>query len=100
MKSIKTDEFFKLVATNSGVDIQTTQDVFYGMIKTISRELKNNHIIKLPDWGEFALKIRKIQKGYDINTRSQVPRSPAVVIKFTPDYKVKKYFNEFKTEGL
>ena len=32
MKSIKSDEFFKLVAVKAGIaDLQTVKDVFYGI---------------------------------------------------------------------
>ena len=45
MKSINTEEFFKLVAINAGVtDLETVRDIFYGMVKTISRELKDKQI--------------------------------------------------------
>jgi len=93
MKSIKPDEFFKLVSVNSGVtDLQTVKDIYYGMIKTISRELKSKHAVKLPLWGEFLLKIMKARKTLNVNTRviEYLPAKP--VVKFEPDYKVKDYF--------
>lgn len=93
MKSIGPEEFYKLIAVNSGItDLQTVKDVFYGMIKTISRELKNKQVVKLPDWGEFKLIIHKSRKMMDVNNRTiiTIPAKPS--IKFVPDYKVKAYF--------
>jgi len=93
MKSIKPEEFFKLVSVNSGIaDLQAVKDVYYGMIKTISRELKSKHVVGLPLWGEFLLKIMKARKTLNVNTRvmEYLPAKP--VVKFKPDYKVKEYF--------
>ena len=97
MKSIKTDEFFKLVAVNSGIsDIDVVKRVFYGMVKTMSRELRNNKIINLPDWGKFFLKVHKERKAINVNTRDQMIVPPTNVLKFVPDYKVKSYFHSLK----
>ena len=93
MKSIKSEEFFRIVATNSGIsDLDVVKRVFYGMVRTMSRELKQKQSIKLPDWGEFTLKIHKARKSLDINDKTfiNIPAKPT--LKFTPDYKVKKYF--------
>ena len=100
MKSIGTDEFFKTVATNSGVtDLDTVKDIYYGMVRTISRELKAKHVVNLPDWGEFVLKIHKARNffSFDGNTQRRLPAKPTV--KFVPDYKVKKYFHALGDEG-
>lgn len=94
MKSIKTEEFFKLVAVNSGIsDLDVIRRVFYGMIKTISRELRTNEIINLPDWGKFFLKTHKPKKVMNVNTGDHMVIKPTKLVKFIPDYKVKKYFH-------
>lgn len=93
MKSVKPDEFFKLVAINSGVtDLETVRRIFYGIIKTITKELVAKHTIKLPDWGEFILRIYKSRRIFDVTDRSHrvIPAKPTV--KFVADYKMKKYF--------
>lgn len=95
MKSIKPEEFFKLIAVNSGVsDLDTVKDIYYGMVRTISRELKEKHLVKLPDWGEFSLRIYKSRKIMDVNRRVPVILPAQPFIKFVSDYKVKKYFYE------
>ena len=93
MKSISQEEFFKKVAVNSEVvDLETVRNVFYGMVRTISRELKDKHTIKLPDWGEFYLLISKSRRSRDVNDGQIRVLPPKTTVKFKPDYKVKKYF--------
>lgn len=101
VKSIKSEEFFRLLAVNSGIsDLDVVKRVFYGMIKTISRELKEKQHIKLPDWGEFTLKIHKSRQMRDVNTGQLMTIPAKATVKFTPDYKVKHYFYELGNEGL
>ena len=96
MKSIKLDEFFKLVAVNAGAsDIQNVKDIYYGMIRTMSRELKKNQMVELPDWGKFVLKTYKARKIKDVNLGISRELPPTLMVKFVPDYKVKKYFSNF-----
>jgi len=93
MKSISSEEFYKNIAINSGIsDLQIVKDIFYGLVKTMSRELKNKQVIKLPDWGEFRLTIHKSRRMVDVNEKviRTIPAKPTV--KFIPDYKLKKYF--------
>jgi len=93
MKTVKPKEFFSLIALNSGVnDIETVQRVFYGMIRTISRELREKHSVKLPDWGEFYLKTHKARRGWSVNSGNPVNIPAKVTVKFSPSEKVKQYF--------
>lgn len=93
MKSIPPEEFFRKVALNSGIsDLSIVKDVFYGLIRTISRELRDRHTVKLPDWGEFVLKIYKSRRALDVSDGTIRVLPPKPMVKFVPDYKVKKYF--------
>jgi len=99
MKSVGTDEFFKLVATNSGIsDLSVVRDVFYGMVKTLSRELRAKQTVKMPDWGEFVLKVHKSRKFIAVDGKAGI-LPPKPTVKFVPDYKVKKYFYALGDEG-
>ena len=99
MKSIGPDEFFKKVAVNSGIsDLVVVRDVFYGIIRTISQELRARHSIKLPDWGEFLLKVYKSRNIVGIQGK-RVTLPPKPMVKFIPDYKVKRYFYTLGEEG-
>ena len=100
MDSIKSEDFFKQVSLNSGVsDLKLIKDIYYGMVRTMSRELKGRQKIKLPDWGEFALKLHKARNFVSVNG---VPGAlPAkALVKFVPDRKVKAYFYSLGDEGL
>ena len=90
---IQKDEFFRLIAINSGVgDLDTVRDVFYGMVKTISKELRSKNRVKLPDWGEFYIKVQKPKKTWDVERKIMKTISERPMVKFNPDYKVKAYF--------
>ena len=97
MKSIKTEEFFRLVAVNSGIsDLDVIKRVFYGMVRTITRELRDKQIVKLPDFGEFVLVIHKSRKYKTTKTHENIILPPKPTVKFRPDWKVKQYFYELK----
>jgi nucleoid DNA-binding protein len=93
MKSINQEEFFKKISIYSeGTDLDTVRRVYYGMVRTISRELKERQVVVLPDWGKFLLKIApaRMHKAIRDNVLTQVPAKP--LVKFAPCMKVKKYF--------
>ena len=93
MKSVPPDEFFRLVALNSGIsDLRTVKDIYYGMIKTISREIKGKGVVNIPDWGKFYLTVYKERNFLDVSTGKMAKLPPRPSVKFTPDIKVKKYF--------
>ena len=99
MKSIKSEEFFRLVAVHSGVsDLDLVKRIFYGMVKTISKELVAGKEINLPDWGKFYLKILSPRRSININNGTLINLPATPVVKFTPDYKVKEYFKELGKE--
>ncbi len=101
MKSINSEEFFKLVAVKAGiVDLDTVKKVYYGMIKAISNELRNKHVVKMPDWGELSLLMYKSRRTRNINTGRVEALPPKPMVKFVADYKVKKYFHALMDEGL
>jgi nucleoid DNA-binding protein len=96
-KPIKPDEFFKKIALNAGItDLDTVKNVYYGMIRTMGRELRDKHIVKLPDWGQFVIKIYSARRHIGVTGRkkdltySNVPATP--MVKFIPGNDVKAYF--------
>lgn len=101
MKSIKSEEFFKQVAINSGVvDLETVKNIYYGIVRTISRELRNKQVVNLPDWGEFVMVVHKSRKALNVTTGELEILPPKPTVKFKPDYKVKKYFYEWGKKML
>lgn len=102
MLSINKEEFFREIAANSGIDSKVAELVYYGMIRTISRQLKARQSIVLPDWGEFYLIIQKSKKNMAVvgeGARQPDVLPPILMVKFSPDRKVKKYFQEFGKEA-
>lgn len=94
MKSINQEEFFKLIAINSGIsDLSLVKDIYYGIVRTMSRELRDKHIIKIPDWGEFNLKMYKSRDIVNVNNGKLRTVPAKLTLKFQPDYKVRKYFH-------
>lgn len=101
MKSIKPEEFFQKVAINAeGIDLDTARRVFYGMIRTITRELREKHTVVLPDFGEFVIHIHNARNIRDIRGGQIKKLPPLPTVKFRPDVKVKKYFYELGKQGL
>ena len=99
MKSLTPDEFFKQVSINAGIaDLQTIKNIYYGMIRTMSRELRNIQTIRLPDWGDFKLKIHKSRNFISVRGKPGV-LPPKPTIKFVPDRKVKEYFYALGEDG-
>ena len=96
---ITAEEFFKKVAINSRTaDLETVRGVFYGMVKTISKELLARNVVNLPDWGEFSLKIHKSRNVGNLKGgKRTLPPKP--MVKFIPDYKVRRYFHSLWEEG-
>lgn len=96
MKSIRTEEFFKKISINSGgVDLDTVRRVYFGMITTISRELKGpNQNVKLINWGRFYLKTSKHPPTLKHYSGRTIKLGSTTVVKFKRDYKVKAYFKD------
>jgi len=103
MKELSIEEFFKQISIDSGtMDIDFVRRVYYGMIRTMSRELRTKRRVKMPDWGDFILRMYKERNHRDVNTKQLYRLPPTPMLKFKVDYKLKKYFyalGEEKTEG-
>lgn len=93
MKSITPVEFFKEVSINSGIsDLRVVRDIYYGVVRTITRELKGRHTIQLPDLGDFNLQIHKSRKFIDVFGKPGI-LPPKPTMKFKANRNVKKYFH-------
>jgi nucleoid DNA-binding protein len=100
MISIRSNQFFKRVALNSGVsDLGMVKNIYYGIVRTMGQELKARHVITLPDWGKFMLKIKKSRmvKGVRDKKEYMLPAQP--MVKFVPATKVKKHFHMLANES-
>jgi hypothetical protein len=98
MKSIGPEEFYREVALSAGIsDIETVKRVYFGLVRVMSRQLKARQIIRLPDWGEFFLKIHKSRRFKSIDGMMGV-LPPKPTIKWKSCLAVKQYFHEFGGE--
>lgn len=96
MSSINKKEFFDLLSKEANyIGVDTATSVYYAMIKIISRQLRSRHSIKIPDLGEFKLTIRKSRRSRNPNTGEMMILPPIPEVRFTPDYKVKEYFQNY-----
>lgn len=99
MKSITPAEFFKRVSINSGLsDLRVVQDLYYGIVRTITQELKGKHTVKLPALGEFRLMVAKERKHINIMGKLQIV-PPRPTVKFKADVGVRKYFHALGQDG-
>jgi len=97
--TIKPEEFFRQVALRAGIaELKTVKNIYYGMLKVLTSGIRGSHSIVAPDWGEFRLTVYKPRRALNVGTMKveMLPTKPTV--KFTPDYKLKKYFQSLVVE--
>lgn len=93
MQSIKTKDFFTQIALNARVtDMDLVRDVYYGMIKTMARELRDRQAIILPNWGKFYITLHKSHNARCINKGTVFVVPPRPTVKFAPTESLKKHF--------
>jgi len=75
-------------------DPKDLKDVYYALLALILQELRYNDSIKLPDFGEFKVKIYKARITHNIETREMMHLPAKRVVKFLPDKKLKTYVRD------
>ena len=89
-----------LLSTNAGLsDLDVTKRFYYGMIRTIIRELRDKHTISLPDLGKFELKIHKGRRYGNVSTGKTEFISARPTMKFYPCKALKEYFYALGNES-
>ena len=84
------DDFFrKLQASCDYVDEATVRRFYLGLVKTITKELRDIKVVRLPHLGEFALVPQK-PKTLIVGNRREV--RGATVLKFYPKFAWRQYF--------
>lgn len=94
----KEDVFDEISSYCNYIDRETVKNVYYGLIRAISKRLREKGSVVMPDWGEFYLHRHKPRIALDINSRSFRNLEAKTTVKFTPDHKVKQYFYEIKVK--
>ena len=93
-KSIGEEEFFREVAMAAGIsDLSTVKQIYYGMIRTLGRQLKSKHLVRMPDWGDFSIMIAKSRKFKSVRGEVGV-LPPLPTVKWKACENVKKHFHE------
>lgn len=86
-------EFFSEISQLANFcDERLVESVYYGMVKVISRELRVQKRIKMPDWGEFYIHNAAPRQAVDVRSGQIRNLGMKKYVKFEPDYKVKAYF--------
>ena len=89
-----------LLSKHSGLsDLDVTKRFYYGMIRTITTELRGKHIINLPDLGKFELKIHKARRHINVSTGKWELISAKPTMKFYPCKALKEYFYALGNES-
>lgn len=96
-KRIDKKGFFAALAPYTNyLDEEILQQVFYGLVRMISIDLRGKHEIILPDLGTFYIKIRPSRRRLDVHTRKVIISDPTPVVAFKPDYKFNAYIKSLK----
>jgi nucleoid DNA-binding protein len=93
MKSIDDKEFFRELAMASGIsDLDVVKRVYYGLVRVMGQQLKARQKIRLPDWGEFSLKVAKSRRFKSVTGEMGI-LPPLPTVKWKAYEGVKKYFH-------
>ena len=84
--------FDELVAASGYMDKDSVKRVYYGLVKLLSRELRVNSHVKMPDWGIFSLVLQAQRKVMNIHTKQAHILDNKKLVKYEADYKLKDYF--------
>jgi len=87
------DRFFRLLSEqNNYVDTQTVKDFYMGLVRLITKELRENGVSRLPHLGDFALVKVKDKVGWAGQFRRMIYGK--YVLKFYPKEAWRKYFTK------
>lgn len=83
------DEFFDAVSRESNfLDPELVRKVYFGMVKAMTREIRNKKIVKLPGLGHFLM-VPRVEKRVGVHGGKIVPAHH--VLHFRPIDALKEY---------
>ena len=89
------DRFFRLLSEqNNYVDPKTVKDFYMGLVRLLSKELKENGVVRLPCLGDMALVKQKDKMGWAGQFRRMIYGK--YMLKFYPKEAWRKYFTELE----
>jgi len=90
--------FFRLLSEKCNyVDEATVRDFYLGLVKTMTSELRENGIVRLPHIGDFALVKQKDRKGLAGRTQAMIRGS--YTLKFYVKRELNDYFKKLSELG-
>ena len=94
------DRFYRLLSEqNNYVDHKTVKDFYMGLVRVITKDLRDNGVCRLPHLGDMALVKQKDKIGWAGKFQKIIKGS--YLLKFYPKSVWKQYFVELsKKDGL
>jgi len=91
------DDFYKKLQANCNyIDEENIRRFYSALVKTVTKELRDNSVVRLPHLGDFALVPQKPKTMLTGKTR-QI--RPATVLKFYPKAAWRMYFSARQADG-
>jgi len=85
------DRFFRLLSEqNNYVDAKTVKDFYMGLVRLLTKELRENGVVRLPHIGDFALVKAKDRIGWAGQFRRMLYGK--YILKFYANYAWRNYF--------
>ena len=94
-------KFFNEVAKHcSFADLGSIQDFYYGLLRTILKELEEVGVVYLPDFGKFKMRTLKSKKIFMVRSRTMADMGERRNILFQASTKLKQSINRKKVSTL
>lgn len=89
------DRFFRLLSEkNNYVDVGTVKNFYMGLVETITKDLRDNGVARLPHLGDFALVKKKDHIGWTGKIQQMIRGK--YILKFYPKQSWKQYFTKLE----
>lgn len=95
-KPLNASQFFTKISERANyLNEEVVREVYYELIRVAVYELRTKKVVKFPDFGEFRVTLHKEHMARDVTTGAMALVPAYHIIKFKPDYKLKKFFHDF-----
>lgn len=90
----KENEFLSALAIECNYsDIESVRNIYFSLLRLITKELRSKERINLPQFGEFSL-FEKSGTLLCKTTGQRVKFGPVKMVKFKPFWRLKEYFKQ------
>ena len=77
-------------------DLADVKKVYYGLVRTLTKGLRKEEKIELPDMGKFSIHKRKARETVVVGSLERRKLPAIKTLKFVVDYKLKDYIKNLK----